>query len=394
MTRGNGLRWAVMAILAGTMLVSCSSSDPAQVESSAPTTASDWSNVSDDNGVGGGGQALAWTGHVLFAFGGVQHDSGSPRATGYTNDAAIYDPAAGRWKPVPRAPFDAPLLSPAAVAIGTDVIVVGSPCPSGSATGSAKALACTPKGLDAARFDSEANVWHDASPTDVESAGPPTRAVGSTGGEAVFQASGRLLAYSPNDDKWRLLAAPPFDSWTDACAANGLVTAFAADNGFSALPPGSQATETANQRAATRNSVMVSFFDTNGGAWSPPSTAPRSVPGTELMQATCDGPVGVALPNVVKGAVPADVIVAPDRTWRQAPAIDIGPVTPVSTTWTGNELLVVGVNGAFGYNPESNTWRSLPPPFTRNPAATVWVEAGLVLLDAGGHFALYTVPGS
>jgi hypothetical protein len=82
-------------------------------------------------------------------------------------------------------------------------------------------------------------------------------------------------------------------------------------------------------------------------------------------------------------------------SWRRLPASPLEGRPTAAGAWTGTEMIVAGGTtgdtGAFhvfadaaGYNPETRTWRMLPPmPTARTEATAVW--DGTELLVIGGH---------
>ncbi len=65
--------------------------------------------------------------------------------------------------------------------------------------------------------------------------------------------------------------------------------------------------------------------------------------------------------------------------------LDTGPVPPMfsAVAWGGGELFVVGDQGAFAYNPATETWRTLadPPPNETMSPAVVWTGGLLVMVS-------------
>ncbi len=203
------------------------------------TTTDTWRRIANaPAGVrGGGGSAAAWTGELAIFWAGNSPD-GPARG-------AVYDPAADAWRKLPGGPLG-PREGYVSAWTGDELVIIGGT--QGDGFASPVAAAVTPGGhwralpaLDAfealipsgAVWDGEriivTGLWfhcpelgstctdaewvalaYDPATDTVETLDPPVsvalRAVGWTGSEAAFVASGtrsRILLYDPATDAWR-----------------------------------------------------------------------------------------------------------------------------------------------------------------------------------------------
>jgi hypothetical protein len=142
-----------------------------------------------------------WTGEEMIVWGGY--------AGGRTRrDGAAYDPKADRWRRIAPSPLGARVRH-AAVWTGREMIVWGGERP--TRDGRARVLS------DGAAYDPERDRWRRIAPSPVAAA--PARLLGEgvevgldaawTGGETIVWNGLAGAMYSPREDRWTPLPAPP-----------------------------------------------------------------------------------------------------------------------------------------------------------------------------------------
>ena len=292
--------------------------------------------------------ATAWTGRELLVWGGMGRDRLVHA------DGAAFDPAAGRWRPLPPAPQAQLLLkTPGAAAVwtGRELLVWGGQTP----VDPARAGGATRPG-DGLAYDPARRSWRllAAPPRSLPaSAGPALwtgrelLVVDAEGGRQVAGGGLAGAAYDPVADLWRVLPASPRLS-------------------------GGQLLGRTVLWAGTRLLVWT-FWTSPGG---PPPTSPD--------------PDGVALLAFDPAAGRWATLAAPSGPVRSS-------LARASLAWTGREILAVQNTTVippdpptFGgrYDPDADRWTPIASPPRRVPfgvaSALVWTGAALV---AGGDAA-------
>jgi hypothetical protein len=292
--------------------------------------------------------ATAWTGRELIVWGGMD------RERRVHADGAAFDPAAGRWRPLPPAPQAQQLdrVTGEAVWTGRELLIWGGLAPDDEARAGGSMRPGGGLAYDPARRD-----WRPlpAPPHPLPaSAGPALwtgrelLVVDAEGGGQVAGGGLAGAAYDPAADQWRVLPASP------------------------RLGGGQQLLGRTVLWAGTR--LLVWTFWTRPGGPAPTSPAPD----------------GMALWAYDPEA----------NHWAELPA----PSAPVRSSlarsalaWTGREVLAVQNTtqippdpAPFGgrYDPDGDRWTPIAPPPGRVPygeaTALVWTGAALL---AGGDAA-------
>lgn len=162
--------------------------------------------------------ALAWTGDRLFVFGGEWPESG-----GFlTNDAALINPRTGKVEKIDPGPFKPKLWFPKAVAVGSQVIVVGTSCRTID-LGEEGYNCDDPTHFTSAVYNVEDHEWNkfDFPPESRRIRQGEAHAMGSTSdGRAIFRLSeflgaagerSQFWSFSAEDEKWERLPDAPFE---------------------------------------------------------------------------------------------------------------------------------------------------------------------------------------
>lgn len=186
-------------------------------------------------------------------------------------------------------------------------------------------------------------------------------------------------AYDPALDQWRPIADPPFYSQgSHAWWTGQRVLALGCSQ---TLPgPGSMPT----------HQLLVEVYDLEQDSWQLFKSAPRSETGCSELVAVWTGTDVVVAGGTATTAWAEAYRLATD-TWRVLASAPIG--YPVSATWDGSQVLVLGVNAdpsspgdavltKLGYDVAIDTWTALaPPPYRFNVTGSLM--AGDVELHTG-----------
>jgi hypothetical protein len=285
--------------------------------------------------------ATAWTGRELLVWGGMGRDRLVHA------DGAAFDPAAGRWRPLPPAPQAQLLEHPGVgdVWTGRELLVWGGMTP----VDPARAGGPMRPG-DGLAYDPARRGWRRLAPPPRSlpaSAGPALwtgrelLVVGAEGGQQVAGGGLTGAAYDPVADRWRVLPASP------RLGGGKLL-------GRTVLWAGTRL-------------LVWTFWTSPGG---PPPTSPD--------------PDGVALWAYDPAAGRWSTLAAPSGPVRSS-------LARASLVWTGREILAVQNTtaippnpGLFGgrYDPDADRWTPIASPPRRVPfgidAALVWTGAALV----------------
>lgn len=289
---------------------------------------------------------VAWTGNTMLVWGGSEVGSGGssrPKAGGHR-----YDTARGRWKPMSELGAPAAKLGSSAVWTGAELIVWGGDRPAPTIQGAvpAGATASAPQG---ARYDPVRNMW---SPLPSAGNEPPRayhRAVwtGSEmivfGGFSVPDSGGDSqhtgMAYSPASNRWRPIQRVPVE-WTRANPARHQRSAVWTGREMMVL--GGSAADLAR----------AWFYEPESNSWRstviPSAYTSKSAAVPSLLS------LGEKVAVYYESAL-SILIFDPQRdAWSK-----IYPTANARrpVVWTGRELVV---EGGQAYDPDDDTWRSLP----------------------------------
>ena len=143
--------------------------------------------------------SAVWTGAELLVWGGAAPGLDGERA----ERGSAYDPAAGRWRPLPEAPL-AGRYRHAAAWTGEAMVIVG-----GSDDAESEGTRGAPQRFlaDAAAYDPTADVWRLLPPAPFDPVSPPSAVW--TGREVIVWDGSSGAAYNPASDAWRPLAERP-----------------------------------------------------------------------------------------------------------------------------------------------------------------------------------------
>lgn len=319
----------------------------------------------DDDWARRGSPALAWTGERLFVYGGnpVPSERESVRTVEPLNDAALIDPANGDVDQLPDPPFDRPLrLTPAAVAVDDEVVVVGQVCRETDHDD----RACDAGAYRGAVYSVTDDDWREidlpnrlkqisngqSSAVGTTSDGRAVLALGARSGFGAI-ANREIWTYSPADDEWEQVP-PPGSLIEGVCMAgdavvvgSGLLPRTAAGDAGAPVTP--------TEPAAGGPSLAVLALDGDARVWIP--TGPAGVlPTADQASITC----GDELVLVDGGAEALRVFdLGVDGGWR-TPAPRPGDDVHASRLWTGEEFLFLDANApTLGYDPVADTWRGI-----------------------------------
>jgi hypothetical protein len=321
---------------------------PAPTPPSTPTptppatrpTVEPWQRLPAAPIVGRFAPAGVWTGRQILVWGGDTRGANQVPMT----DGAAYDPATGRWQPIPRAPKGMRGLAPAAVWTGSKLLVWIGNAPDGPAVGAAydpasrswQAIATSPLGSR----ESFSAVW----------TGKELILFGGTAGDGIASPAG--AAYNPATNRWRLLPPAPFTRWPRPTAV-WTGTEMLVWGGYSVV----------NGKPVDLGGGAA--YDPQTDRWRPIAKRGRS----QLLAAAWTGAkVLVWDRGSVVGGATTGALYDPTRD-RWTP-IASGPAIPRDLSgpvWTGTELIGwQASNRGIAYNPARDTWRVLP----RSPLST------------------------
>src|SRR5689334_14641817 len=129
----------------------------------------------------------------VVVFGGLERRGVQPKG-----DGVVYDLERQVWMPMPAAPFSAPLAYAAGVWTGSEVVVVGTPCPDPKHVEDGEDIQCGREPV-AAAYSPDRNAWRVLPELDLPNPtggyAPLFRGVGFAAGKAVFTFNGRDAAY-------------------------------------------------------------------------------------------------------------------------------------------------------------------------------------------------------
>lgn len=361
------------------------------------------------------GPAVAWTGARLFVFGGYRVGSANRRLL---PDGALVDVETGKSEAIPRAPFAAPLLWPAATRSGGRVVVVGVECADFRVEEDSDAYSCAkgsgrfalatfdparrrwtavsrPPGLDALRSSPR---W---APGRVEPGFWVPQVLGSDAGRTVIAVSHgatyEFWSHAVTKGSWTQLPSPGASS--AMCVTGSRVAVMSETNA-----------ETATLRLLDLAAPAAQWEDTL-----PVELEPRTTPdldlsclGDRILVTNLYGDLGTRgrLYDLTKStwtdvaSPPSNLATAPDGRSIALPFT----ANAAQRIWTGTELLLFTdfpvpwtprdndqrMPGR-AYNPTTNTWRVLPPMPAR-VAAPQWVgtaAVGYALQDNRSVIAIY-----
>jgi hypothetical protein len=332
--------------------------------------------------------ATAWTGRELLVWGGMDTDRRVHA------DGAAFDPAAGRWRPLPPAPQAQQLgrLGGEAVWTGRELLVWG-----GAAPADEEARAGGPmRPGDGLAYDPAGRAWRrlPAPPRTLPaSAGPALwtgkqlLVVDAEGGRQVPGGGLAGAAYDPEADRWRPLPASPR---LDGGQLLGRTVLWAGTRllvwSFWVRPGGPAPT------SADPDGVALWAYDPAAGRWTTlpdPSPAVRS----RLVRSSLawTGRDILAVQNTTE--IPPDPPLFGGRydpdgdRWtpiasppRRVPYGEAGALV-----WTGAALLA---GGDAAYDPAADRWWPLP-----RPGGWRWAGPGPPLRRLGGGAMVMLVPG-
>ena len=310
-----------------------------------------------------GSPALAWTGERLFVYGGnpVPSEHESARSVEPLNDAALIDPTSGDVDRLPDPPFDRPLrLTPAAVAVDDEVVVVGQLCRESESDD----RACDAGAYRGAVYSVTDDDWREIElPNHLKMiSNGQSEGVGTTSdGRAVLLLGGRggygtlasreLWTYSPADDEWERLPAPG-SLIEGVCLAGDAVVVGSGLRPQTAAPgvPAPPA-----DPASVGPSLAVLALDGETRVWFPTEAA-GMMPSGDQANITCGDDL-VLFDDGSEGLRVFDLGV--DGGWR-TPSPKPGDDVHLARLWTGEEFLFLDANApTLGYDPATDTWRGI-----------------------------------
>lgn len=316
------------------------------------------------------GPGAIWTGEEMIIWGGSTRSDENPLETSPLPDGAAYAPESNTWRPVSGAPLEGGSWY-SLVWTGTVMIVWG--------TGAASKVA------EGAIYEPGADRWRSISP------GPLAARSGHLAvwvGDRMFVWGGALAPYDRERyDGLGALYDPKADRWQDV--ARGPLPA-----GYDAMGvwTGSEvivlATPLEEAPAGRPKQASAAAYDPSTNSWrsiaSPPMAAWVSPPAVLLngrMVLLSDGGYveGGAVNGYERRYPTGGVYDIRTDTWREH-----SPSLPVAEQWpqvaTDREVIF----GAVAYDPQHDSWRTLPPsPLKpREFPSTVWT--GEELLVWGG----------
>jgi hypothetical protein len=331
--------------------------------------------------------ATAWTGQELIVWGGMDRDRRVHA------DGAAFDPAAGRWRPLPPAPQAQQLgrLGGKAVWTGRELLIWGGAAPDDEA-GAVGAM----RPGDGLAYDPARRDWRRLP-------APPRRALSAVAGPAHWTGrellvvdvegsrpvpGGRLAgaAYDPAADDWRELPASPrlagqlLGRTVLWAGTRLLVWSFW-------IRPGGPAPTSANP-----DGVALWAYDPEADSWATLPTPSAPVRSSLVRSSLAwTGRDVLAVQNTTE--IPPD---PPLFGGRYDP--DGDRWTPIATpprrvpygeasalVWTGAALVA---DGFAAYDPAADRWWRLPA-----PAGWRWVGAGPPVRPRGGGVLAVLVPG-
>lgn len=289
---------------------------------------------------------LAWTGNTLLVWGGREKGPGSllrPKGGGHR-----YDATRGRWKAMSELGAPAARLGSSVVWTGTELIVWGGdkPVPTILGVVAAGTDSSAPQG---ARYDPVRDLWSPMPSPENEPPRAYHRAVwtGSEmivfGGISVPDSGGSLqhtgMAYSPASNRWRPIQRVPAE-WTSTSSAR--YQRSAVWTGREMMVMGGSVADLAR----------VWLYEPGSNSWR--STVVPS--GYSLKSPAVPSLVSLGERVAVHAGTATSILLFDPQkdTWTRI----YPPITgrwPM--VWTGRELLVEGANA---YDPDDDTWRSLP----------------------------------
>lgn len=375
----------IVAILAA-VVVAYSSSDEAPEEASPVQAGAAWRSLANNPLSPRRAQAVAWSGDVLFVFGGEVPRN--DRQIEPLSDGAFYDPQIAEWIQTAEAPFEKPLFRPGAVWAGDTFLIVGVPC--GPTNLIAPVPTCNPGGFAAATYDPETDEWavHDL-PAE---AGQPNggyaggvEALGADAQAAYFNLGGRLWQFRLDAGSVSPLPSPPVgDRFSSCFTTNGLVAS------GERLPADVENTEPEPSNlppAALPGLPIASVL--GDGRWSAAQvpSVPNSLIATQPIisdYCTDGGIFAVVQPGGSGGQQVARRFDVPTRRWEALPP-PMAPVGSVSTAgWTGQELVLFGAEAVSRYVPVDRVWRTTAPPLAEPVERAIWI---------GDRFIIETMQG-
>jgi hypothetical protein len=304
----------------------------------------------------------------LFVFGG-----NLPRSNTFLNDGVLVARDFSTATHVPPAPFDPPLYNPRAVAVGPQVVVVGTACGPHPGDEDGAEPVCKPGTTVGAVLDTATMSWRAI---DLPRRFRPQRSGGAaplgatSDGRAVFQHglgnATELWSFDPSHDTWAELAPAPVRVDRACMSGDTLVvqTAGYTNNGKILDDDPARLGQGAS-RYLGDGYVQPRIAGRDLTANAPWSIGP---PGAGITYVTGSPAVICAGDHVmVHDGANLDVSLVYSlaaRTWADPPAAPMRGYFGTSV-WTGSEIVFVAPTSTSGpaptmaYAPASNSWRVL-----------------------------------